>query len=253
MAVRAAVEGAGIRRARAVNLANIQHVAACYGTAGRKGSGKTSRMVRYIQGRKFDFVFSFDPTGQLAQKFARPTVQRREAVLSAIGTGFCFYQPQAGDGQEFDWFADVVFTASEWLEGSKVFAVDEIQTWVDQYTMPPAFRTIADKGRWYRLDLAFTCQSFNTIHNGLRNQLTEVAAFAHSDATATRSLLDMGFGANELRDLRRGEYLTRTLDPFGPIRFGDDHRGVLEELPGQIPPASPLLERFRKKAGKSKL
>lgn len=233
-----------------MNLSNIAHVAACYGSAGRKGSGKTSRMVRYIGQRRFDYVFSFDPTGQLAQKLSLDTVQRREAVLAAISTGFCCYQPQSDDGGEFNWFCDVVFTACEWLEGVKVLAVDEIQTWVDQYTMPPAFRTIADKGRWYRLDLAFTCQSFNTIHNGLRNQLTEVAAFAHSDATATRSLLDMGFGANELRDLRRGEYLTRTLDPFGPIRFGDDHRGVLKELPGQIPPASPLLERFRENSGK---
>lgn len=232
-----------------MNLADIAHVAACYGTAGRKGSGKTSRLVAHVRASRPDFVFAFDPTGQLSQKFAVAPVTRREHVLTGIESGFCFLQ---GDGspEEFDWFCSVAFAASEWLDGRKVFVVDEIQTWVDQWTMPPAFRTIADKGRWYRLDLAFSCQSFNTIHNGLRNQLTEVAAFAHSDATATRSLLEMGFGAEELRDLRRGEYLTRTLDPFGPVKFGDDFRSLLKELPGQIPPESPLLAKFRQTRSK---
>lgn len=234
-----------------MNLADISHRAACYGCAGRRGSGKTSRLVSYVIEARAGFVFAFDPTGQLSQKFRVPAIRRREQIENGILSGWCFYTPDDGSEAEFEWFASVAFAASEFLEGRKIFVVDEIQTWVNTYALPPAFRVIVDKGRWHRLDLAFTCQTFNTLHNGLRNQLTEVAAFAHTDETATRTLLDMGFGWPELRDLRRGEYLTRTLDPHGLISFGDDVRGVLKPLPGQESPESPLLARFRAKAGKT--
>ena len=74
------------------------------------------------------------------------------------------------------------------LPGRKFLVVDEPQEHVDPNTMPPGFWQIIDTGRWHWLDLAFTCQSLNRIHNGVRVQLTHVPAFNHADERAERGV-----------------------------------------------------------------
>lgn len=234
-------------------MPDYSHPAFRYGIAGASGMGKSTRLRNLIQSSRAVAVFAFDPTGQLAQKFGQRAVTHRRQIADALLSGWIVFRgDEFGDSAEaFDWFADTAFALTEHMEGRKFFLADEIQSWVTPRVIPPGFHAVIQKGRWHGLDLAFTCQTFNELHNTLRAQVTKAAAFAHIDATASDWLTTKGFPARELSALRRGEYLERNLLPVGPLYFGNDERGPAKLLPGQETAESPVLAALRAKAGKT--
>lgn len=233
-------------------MPDYDHEAFRYGIAGASGMGKSTRLKNLILAARARCVFAYDPTGQLASKFGQRPVTRCDQIAAAILTGWvCFRGDEFGDTAEaFNWFADTAFALTAHMEGRKFFVADEIQSWVTSRQIPEGFHAVIQKGRWHGLDLAFTCQTFNELHNNLRAQVTRAAAFAHIDATASDWLTSKGFPARELAALHKGEYLERNLIPLGPISFGDDQRGAPRPLPGQAPAESPVLAALRGKPAK---
>lgn len=230
-------------------MADYSHAAFRYGIAGASGMGKSTRLKSLIRSARATVVFAFDPTGQLADKFGVRGVARRKDIAAALALGWCCFRgDEFGDSAEaFDWFADTAFALAEHIEGRKFFVADEVQSWVTPREIPAGFHAVIQRGRHHRLDVAFTCQTFNELHNSLRAQITKAAAFAHIDATASDWLTSKGFPARELAALRKGEYLERSLIPLGPLFFGNDERGPAKLLPGQESEESPVLAALREK------
>lgn len=224
-------------------VADFTHVAYRHGCAGAGGMGKTTRIASILATERPQFVFAFDPKGQFSRLLNRPWVTRWGGIGAQVETGaVCYAGTDIGDrAAAFDRFCATVFDVCDALPGRKFLLVDEIQDYVTTNVMPEGFWTVIDTGRWHRLDLAFTCQYFNQIHNGLRGQLTHVSAFNHTEKRSADFLLENGFPARELAALGRGQYLTRQLIPPGPVLACDDLRGVRQPLPGQQPAESPVL------------
>ena len=227
-------------------MPDASHLAYRHGCAGAGGMGKTSRLGSILAAENPAHVFAFDPAGQIASLLAAPLCHRRDQLGSLVGHDAVCYSARDNPDRAaaFDQFCRDVWSLCAALPGRKFLVVDELQEYVDPNTMPPGFWKIIDTGRWHRLDLAFTCQSLNRIHNGVRVQLTHVSAFNHTDERAAGFLLENGFPARELAALGRGQYLTRQLIPPSPILACDDRAGVRKPLPGQEKSKSPVLEQI---------
>ncbi len=227
-------------------MPDASHVAYRHGVAGAGGMGKTSRLASIVAERQPDFIFAFDPEGQVARLLSLDSTHRLDQLGHSLARGAACYS--ARDSRDraaaFDAFCAGAWAVAKSLPGTKLLLIDELQLHVDTNTMPAGFWQVMDTGRWHRLDLAFTCQSFNRIHNGVRLHLTHVSAFNHTDERAAGFLLENGFPARELAALGHGQYLTRRLIPPSPILACDDVRGIRAPLPGQSPEVSPHLARI---------
>lgn len=229
------------------------------GVAGAGGMGKTHRLASIVGEIKPQFVFGFDPKGQLAELFAVPWVRRWEQCGSAMRqTGFCFYEGRDGHGtgtpdlpKAFDAFCQSVFDVCERLPGTKLLMMEEVQEFANPHFMPPNLWRIIDTGRHPRIDFAYTCQFFNRINPSLRAQTTHVSAFNHTEGRTADFLLENGFRLPDLAGLGRGQYLWRRLKPQGPISARDDVRGINKMLPGQEIGLSPHLAKIFGKGAKA--
>ena len=184
---------------------------------GVSGTGKTTLFAKLLKAEKARWKFVYDHQGEFSTRFGALPIRDIETLCqkTAYG-GYIVFDPVAlfpgksADG--FRFFCDYVFSVSETLKGRKMFCCDELQKLTSNTEEPAELMAILETGRRYQLDCLFISQSPNRIHNGIRNQLTEVYTFRQSDERALIYLEQNGFPAEQVRNLERFKYLWRNLE-----------------------------------------
>lgn len=198
--------------------------------SGASGTGKSTFWTRLVLGYKAQTKFVFDHELELCERLKiRPARNVPELAIALSdppnGEHWVIYDPEAMFGSDlekaFGFFCDFCFTASIRIRGTKLFGCDELQAVTDCHTIPKAWQDILQRGRRRGIDTAIATQAPNEIHNKLRNQLTEVVAFAAADERALEWLEKYGFNGEELRQLPAGEFIAR-------------RRGALNQTRGKV-------------------
>jgi hypothetical protein len=181
---------------------------------GKSGTGKSTYFTRYLSNAPQGKVFLFDHEGEYSfRKRIQPCLSM-ERLSDELEKQYIIYDPSddfPGDTLEaFNFFCDWTFEVCKGIPGTKLFASDELQKIVATDSLPQEFCCVVETGRRRGIDTFFVCQQPNLLHNRLRNQLTEIVTFAHLDKRALIFLEELGFNADEIRALERGEF--RILD-----------------------------------------
>lgn len=181
---------------------------------GTSGSGKTLYWTKYLLGSRARWKFVFDHDGQLSARLRCRPARQPDQVAHYASRGFCLYDPsemwpgRLSDG--FDWFCQFVFEACKNVRGSKLFACDELQSFVPSRGWPEPFAAILQTGRVHEIDTAFISVAPNAVHPEIRNQATEVVAFSTVASGAVDFLqTEWGFDGEELRQLPQFRFIAR--------------------------------------------
>jgi hypothetical protein len=189
---------------------------------GRSGTGKTTYWSRYVTGARAQVKFIFDHQGEFQARFKSRAATTPAELAAAVPTGWCVYDPArmfpGRIPEAFGFFCAFAFEASRRIRGRKLFACDELQALIGTAAMPPELALVLETGRREELDAAMISQQPNLVHNRVRNQVTEVAAFAQTDQNAVGWLEAAGFQAHQVRALRPGECIVRNLGSGREVR-----------------------------------
>lgn len=181
---------------------------------GSSGTGKSTYFTRLVLNSTQDKIFVFDHEGEFSFRTGKEPCRRSEELGERLKEKYIVYDPSdefPGDtANAFNFFCDYVFTVSEHLPGTKLFASDEMQKILGTDSLPYEFCCIVETGRRRGIDTVFIYQQCNLMHNRLRNQLTEIVTFRHIDKRALIFLEELCFDPEEIRRLARGEF--RILD-----------------------------------------
>lgn len=183
---------------------------------GNSGTGKTTLFERLVRAQKAQWKFVYDHQGEFQGRFGIPAVSTPAALEEkTIKKGWVVFDPvemfEGRNPEGFEFFAEYVFMACKEVRGRKLFCSDELQFLIDSRQTPQPFLAICEAGRRYQIDVFAISQAPNLIHNRVRNQLTEVYTFQHTDENALKYLTDNGFDGDAVRNLRQYEYLYRNL------------------------------------------
>lgn len=215
-----------------MNVQKFDHPANRRLITGVSGTGKTTHFLATIASEKARLKFIFDHQGEFARKLKiKPCFTADEIIQAADAGGWILFDPvdmaneldaegkRRGVVDCFDFFCGLAFAICEVVKGRKLFICDELQKLTTTRNEPDELLSILDTGRRWQIDFYGISQAPNRIHNAIRNQITHITTFRQSDANAVAYLADNGFSADEIRNLRKGEYLWRDLDS------GEDGRG----------------------------
>jgi hypothetical protein len=189
--------------------------------SGRSGTGKTTFFCRYLLGSRHPRVWVYDHQGEMRH---RPEMRGWPIAdsLDELGEiaeshGRVVYDPAADFpgalAEGWDTFCAIAFELVKRGHAPLLLGADEIQQLGDALTISPEFAACLETGRRYGLDLALSGQQLNIIHNRIRNQATEIVAFAQGDERALKFLGDMGVDVEKVRALPPHHYVhldTRT-------------------------------------------
>lgn len=194
-------------------------------TFGTGGSGKTTAMLKRLAKQKAKLIFIFDHKHEFGKKLGKPYCYSLDQLARATAKGgyviFDSCEMFPGDKPTaFKFFCDFVYNVAGELEGRKIFICDEVHRLTSNMERPREFLLIMDDGRNFCLDVMCICQAGNSVHNEIRNQITEGYTFRQSDENAIKWLCDNGYSENEIRGLKPGEYLWRDLANGGETRRG---------------------------------
>lgn len=189
---------------------------------GGSGTGKTTYWTRLILGYRAQTKFVFDSEGELAYRLDATPATSPEQIGAAIPSGWVIYDPEPMFGSDlergFAFFSSFAFEASARLPGTKLFACDELQAFVNVQTLSPELRDIMQRGRRRGLDFVAVTHQPNELNNKVRSQLTEVVSFLQIEERAISWLTAAGFEESDLRGLRPGEFIARNLRGRGAVR-----------------------------------
>lgn len=183
---------------------------------GGSGCGKTTKYYDLIGREKAKYRFVFDSDGEFCSRNKYPPARTRDDIVRATGQGTCVFYPgdlypgRLLDG--FKFFCDFVYTVSCELKGRKIFAMDEIKRVMGTNFCPHEFTVLLENGRKSECDLILICQSPNQAHTSIRNQLTQAYTFRHIDKRAMEWLEEQDIPGNDMRALKRGEYLHKNFE-----------------------------------------
>lgn len=182
---------------------------------GGSGTGKTTYWTRLILGYRAQTKFVFDSEGELAYRLGATPAASPEQIGAAVPSGWVIFDPEPMFGSDleraFAFFSSFAFEAAGRLPGTKLFACDELQAFVNVQTLSPELRDVVQRGRRRGLDFVAVTQQPNEVNNKLRGQLTEVVSFLQVEPRAIEWLAGCGFCEDELRSLPPGAFLARNL------------------------------------------
>ena len=200
---------------------NFSHIPDKELITGTSGSGKTTLLLKRIRENRGHYKFVFDAEGQIAFHLKCRPALTLDDCNRQIMAGVCVFNPSQlfDDVDEgFEFFCDYTFTLSQKLPGKKWFYADEVQDHSETHYCSPWLRRIAQKGRWWSLDVCCISQQPNELHNKLRNTFTRVSTFQQIDDTAFVYLKRYGFQPDQVRALPPGQFITR-------YKTGEEVRG----------------------------
>jgi hypothetical protein len=172
---------------------------------GRTGSGKSSFLEWFIRNEgDYSKVFIFDAEGEFAQRLKCKPVYNLTELNKETGKFVCF-DPQHFNGpiqEAFEEFCLYLFCYAQAANEKVLGLIDELQTYVNAYSLPEPFMDCLLRGRRYRLDLLLASQQANFIHNAVRSSLSDVVSFGQADTNAVKFVERIGIeGVMELEDL----------------------------------------------------
>lgn len=190
---------------------NLAHKSFKLFIAGASGSGKSTYATSFVLNSAYRFKFIFDPENEFHQRTGCAVATSGDAMLDQVESGWVIYDPEPMFGSDtaagFAFFCDWVFAVCDRLPGTKLAFFDEMQDYVDGTKWPVPLRDIMRRGRRRSLDCCIVSQQPNAIHNGIRQQSTEIVAFTQGDENATKWLGTFGFPEKELLELPPGSWI----------------------------------------------
>jgi hypothetical protein len=189
--------------------------------SGRSGTGKTTFWCRYLLGCRHSRVWVFDHQGEMpfrAEMRSWPIAHSMDEFCELADKHARVIYDCADEFpgltiEAWEQFCDLAFEAAKSYQKPMLLAADEIQQLGDALTISDEFAACLETGRRYALDLALSGQQLNLIHNRIRNQATEIVAFAQSDERALKFLEHNGIDIERVRNLKPHHYVhldTRT-------------------------------------------
>lgn len=184
---------------------------------GKSGFGKTVLLRRFILGASYAATFIFDHDGQYAYKNKiTPAFSPADIDAQMASRRFVVFMPlRMFPGRKiaaFAFFSEYAYRWAQDFPGEKLFAVDEIQKFVPNNSLPVEFSELYEEGRHYGFDFAVSTQAPNRVHNGLRGQATEIITFQVTDETPLKALKQLDFDIERVKNLPRGSFIMRDND-----------------------------------------
>ena len=237
-----------------MNSQNFSHKPNKILITGSSGTGKTTFLLRYLQGSQdqeidcgifYDKIFGLDAEGELAQRLGvEPTMDSRLLAeqVEDENKKLILYDPVdefPGDPfTAFRFFCEWCFEVAKALPGKlKLFACDELQVFLTPNNIPWEFSQVIHRGRRAGLDLALASQQLNLIHNTVRNAITETVTFRQEDMTAIKMLAEKGFDPDSIMALPDLHYLIKSTRISGvragsilPLDFNGESPKVSESI-----------------------
>jgi hypothetical protein len=214
---------------------NLHHKSNKILITGQSGSGKSTYFAFYALNawkEIYDQILVFDHQGELAYRLGVPAVTDPEQLDEVLAEkNLVIFDPSdefPGDTLgAWAFFCEWGFSVAQREPAlSKCLCADELQIYVNTHNLDHSFSCVIETGRKYGLAFCGVAQQANLLHNRLRNQLTEIVSFRHSDALILDALEEHGFDPEELRRMVDGEYICRSLQ-------GDrEDRGNILTCPG---------------------
>jgi hypothetical protein len=179
---------------------------------GLSGTGKTTLFFSTVKSENAKWKFVYDSQGEFSDRFGLEPVSDREGLLQATAKGgwICFdpinsFEDNPEEG--LMWYCDFVFTACGHLKGRKLLVIDELDDLTQDIANPKELLRVFRRGRRLEIDVYAICQGTNALHNRVRQQITDIYAFAQGDENATKWLVSRGLDEEKLLGLKPGEYL----------------------------------------------
>lgn len=195
--------------------------------AGISGSGKSTLFERLIwRERRVKWIFLYDHKGgDLARRFGvKPCFTPEDLLDAVLRGGFVIFNPARHyPGKPelgFEFFSRFVWAVCQELKGKKIFGADELDALVDSRCKPDDLCIILDQGRTYQIDCYFIAHAANSIHNGVRKQITEIFAMKQGDKNGTEWLEEKGFNRADLFALKNGEWIYQNTNTSTTARGG---------------------------------
>lgn len=197
---------------------------------GRSGTGKTTFILRYLAGAIAEKVFIYDHQSEFSERLG---LEPLPLTLAALGEHADRHRVTICDPSltrtpaalGFELFCQFCREYAQLLPApcSTLLVCDELHRLQETTAtgLPESFVDVLEFGRRDGLDVLIASQAPNLLHNRIRNQITEVAAFSLIDERAASWLEPVGVDADDLRRLPRGQYIYINLDT------GDQRRGVV--------------------------
>jgi hypothetical protein len=136
-------------------------------------------------------------------------------LAAAVPSGWVIFNPgvmfEGDQPSGFLFFCEFAFRVSTAHGGRKIFACDELQTFVGTNQVPRELALVCEDGRLRGLDMMFISSAPNLIHNRLRGQVTEAVAFRTEEDNPLSWLIERRFDPDQVQTLQKGQYICRNL------------------------------------------
>ena len=203
---------------------NWHHEAYLAAIVGKKGTGKTTHLLKMIRehkaknGKKPKYICAFDPKREIALKMKWTVCTTPEQMAAAVKRGIPFaydYREMfhASEKKEaLGFFCRWCFTVFSKLNGVKLVVIDEIQSCTTTHVggVPKALIEISDEGRREEIDLICVCnKGLNKLSEEIRGQITDLFVFK-TTSRGSLKMLEEDFSDEEIetiRNLEKGKYL----------------------------------------------
>lgn len=188
-------------------MQNLKRKATRTLVTGRSGSGKSSYLEFAIRTDNADRIFIFDPEGEFSERLHLP-ITTQLADITQLNDGrpqnriVCYASDDSPVNTDFEDFCLFVFEYCKVANQTVLIVIDELQRYVNAYSLPDAFVDAMFRGRRYGLNMLLSSQQANLIHNSVRSTITQVVSFAQSDENAIKFGRMVGIeGVEKLPDM----------------------------------------------------
>ena len=179
---------------------------------GMSGCGKTRWANEFIIKSRYQSYFIFDHDRQFSTRNGLTPAMTIAQILPQVKQGFVVFDPSemfSDTKVALEWFAQYAYRMSERLPGTKLFFCDELQDLTGTHDVSEYVRRVLVSGRNRGLDFLACSLQYNMVHNSIRGQCTQTIAFKTEEKLALSALTERGFKAEEIAQLKPGEYVQR--------------------------------------------
>jgi DNA helicase HerA-like ATPase len=197
---------------------------------GRKGSGKTSFVLRYLVNRMspqpandspaactFIFDYKLEASQRLGVKACTTERQCRDAIADRLvivnprpmfpplpGENF-----QGADARAFRWFCHFVMEAGRSGPGRKVVLIDEMRRFIPSRSdlIPLEVDQLFREGRIENIELVLSTQQPRDFAKSIREEVTEWVCFNINEPDNLDAVRPYFSGVDAVTGLQRGEFI----------------------------------------------